>query len=453
MVCLHGNVNSQLGECVCHAGWSGALCAESAIPACLRHGERRGQASTPWRVCLDQRTLSCSCVQQCVRGGAFVTHMNKECVKRRKGSGEEAFRWRVGPNRSVTIRATGAMSKPALTRWDGLETCIAENPGSCCRHDGKCAQSPLSACFGNCSGHGECVHGACACADGFYGPGCAHRARDFSPAPAARDAALRIFVYDLPQLATVRRSWASDWDRQRLFATLQEAFMPALLADGGALTDDPRQADLFMAPAYATNMEGLSEYPAHLVETVAAAGPHWARSRGADHLWFCSADHCGNVLRGGGVGRGIVMAHYFTGDASRGVNLAPYLAGAAAAARATYAGFGDAWLAAQEESRRTLLFFAGNVPSGPYELGKGYSQGVRQALWKHHAATPAFTIVERTPDYVQEFQRARFCAAPLGEGWGIRLTWALAYGCIPVRPASAELAISCSRARSLLTRD
>eukprot|EP00965_Chrysotila_dentata_P182980 6042430-Pleurochrysis_carterae.AAC.4 len=59
-------------------------------------------------------------------------------------------------------------------------------------------------------------------------------------------------------------------------------------------------------------------------------------------------------------------------------------------------------------------------------------QGVRRRLWIHHAQTPNFKIVPGSKTYREDFQRSLFCAAPLGEGWGIRLTWAVAYGCIPV---------------------
>ena len=59
---------------------------------------------------------------------------------------------------------------------------------------------------------------------------------------------------------------------------------------------------------------------------------------------------------------------------------------------------------------------------------------MRQALWplRDH---PGFKLVASSKTYTQDYRRARFCAAPLGEGWGIRLSWAVASGCIPVDPA------------------
>jgi len=34
--------------------------------------------------------------------------------------------------------------------------------------------------------------------------------------------------------------------------------------------------------------------------------------------------------------------------------------------------------------------------------------------------------------YIQELQRSKFCMAPYGHGWGIRLQHAILHGCVPV---------------------
>jgi hypothetical protein len=42
-------------------------------------------------------------------------------------------------------------------------------------------------------------------------------------------------------------------------------------------------------------------------------------------------------------------------------------------------------------------------------------------------------VAEGTVDnYLEELRRARFCLAPYGAGWGIRLSLSMAYGCVPV---------------------
>ena len=65
-----------------------------------------------------------------------------------------------------------------------------------------------------------------------------------------------------------------------------------------------------------------------------------------------------------------------------------------------------------------------------------YSQGVRLALFSHHAnRTAGFCLTGRAPD--EYFLRSRFCLAPSGEGFGNRLMLAMAAGCVPliIQPA------------------
>lgn len=169
-----------------------------------------------------------------------------------------------------------------------------------------------------------------------------------------------------------------------------------------------------MVPAAATNMEALGEYYRHVLRHVRQRWPYWNASRGADHVWLCSADHGGGVLAAtAGVGDGLALAHYFKG-AMRPSHLvyAPLLHGATAVAQHAYAGFGRRGWHAAEDARRSLrLFFAGNFAlSDPF-----YSEGVRQAL---HALrnTSGFKIVDRSATYANDYRNSRFCAAPLGEG-------------------------------------
>ena len=92
VACANGVFNPTLHTCVCRYGWGGDACDVYELSACSRHDERRRRSpSSPWRVCADQRVLSCACVQQCVRHGAFVGHMRRECEKR--SSQDEAFGW------------------------------------------------------------------------------------------------------------------------------------------------------------------------------------------------------------------------------------------------------------------------------------------------------------------------------------------------------------------------
>ncbi|GFR49822.1 hypothetical protein Agub_g11762 [Astrephomene gubernaculifera] len=88
--------------------------------------------------------------------------------------------------------------------------------------------------------------------------------------------------------------------------------------------------------------------------------------------------------------------------------------------------------------RNTTLFFGGYSKKDMW-----YSQGVRQALHKMFGsggkydpagpnARPDFLVTQPHPDAPTEMQRAKFCLAPMGAGWGIRLTEAMVCGCVPV---------------------
>jgi hypothetical protein len=64
-----------------------------------------------------------------------------------------------------------------------------------------------------------------------------------------------------------------------------------------------------------------------------------------------------------------------------------------------------------------------------------YSFGVRQAIWQR--VTPLndtrVTYVEGgVPDYAAQMRRHKYCLAPAGHGWGIRLSQYMLNGCVPV---------------------
>jgi hypothetical protein len=86
-----------------------------------------------------------------------------------------------------------------------------------------------------------------------------------------------------------------------------------------------------------------------------------------------------------------------------------------------------------EPPRTTLLFFAGSTKV-TWRNDPRYSQGVRQYLFKRYGngSVPDVVMVEKVPDMAASMRASKFCLAPLGIGWGIRLSHAMASGCIPV---------------------
>ncbi|GFR40151.1 hypothetical protein Agub_g707, partial [Astrephomene gubernaculifera] len=89
-------------------------------------------------------------------------------------------------------------------------------------------------------------------------------------------------------------------------------------------------------------------------------------------------------------------------------------------------------------ARTTTLFFGGY--SKP---DMTYSQGVRQALNKMFGpggkydpqspnARKDIVIMGPPPNTFTELMKSKFCLAPMGGGWGIRLSKAMLLGCVPV---------------------
>lgn len=86
--------------------------------------------------------------------------------------------------------------------------------------------------------------------------------------------------------------------------------------------------------------------------------------------------------------------------------------------------------------RKTTLFFIGTR----VQVGSpGYSGGVRDLVFHHHAEEPTFNLVDLkqrlTAGNAQQsvhYLTSKFCLAPSGAGWGIRTVIAMFYGCIPV---------------------
>lgn len=128
--------------------------------------------------------------------------------------------------------------------------------------------------------------------------------------------------------------------------------------------------------------------------------------------------------------------------------------GAAGAARSTTApvgaahntagvdGTSGAAAAAGRRAWRCELFFAGAMRAeqkaaksswcddGARGGVRCYSQGVRAAVYAHHANRSRFCIANRLPS--EYATQARFCLAPSGEGFGDRLSASILAGCVPL---------------------
>jgi len=479
--CGDGNFNPVLGACVCPIGRNGTACEVDALPACRSTTGGGGPAS-----CAVPRPQHCDCLAQCAASGAFAAHLHRYCFTRADGvalsdvppvsvgatfwewsddpAGEAAWR---PPTKQVPRRTALAVRFRDDLKHVPFELCDGRcsERGACvmpagraprraargsCRCDAhysgaRCDRHESPYCWNDCSGRGECIDGFCRCRPPFYGPACALGAADAAQAPGG----FRIHVYDLPPVVT--RRWRSASDDDPIFNTYH-SFMRALLASPALLSARPEDAALLLAPAFATNMEGLVQYYAHMQRYIEGRHPElWRRRGGRDHVWWgsgdgagCDFNHAGQLAR---LRQSIFVAHYFKfnttstscGDATKDVAVPPHVP---AVHSADFLRRGEAAAAA----RPTLFFFAGNVPESG-EPGfdarddkrladEAYSEGVRQLVWKHVRRAPGFKVVARSPTYMADWGESKFCLAPQGVGWGVRLLWAVGGGCVPVLASS-----------------
>ena len=475
-----GSWNPVYERCVCPIGRSGRSCEVAALQAC------RLRNNSTVVSCQVRRPLHCECISQCVASGAFEAHLYPICFTRElsrnlsdlpshrlaaTASAVQFFRWRE--KRRVEVQAALQHEFQPRLRHVPHRNCPqrCSERGAClasddvrpfCQCDSHrlgraCERSSSPTCYNDCSGRGTCVDGFCRCRPPHFGPGCAYTSTMTGAAATGGrghpSSGLRIHVYDFDHIVLSRVSYGSDPDP--IFNTYH-TFTAMLLADPSRLTPSPEDADLLLVPAYGTNMERLMEYYEHAQRSVARLFPRaWRRHRGRDHVWFTTGDGGGcDLNRLPATRNGIILAHYLKlnkttqaaggsgssqvcGGLGKDIALPPHVPPVAA----------EAFLASgltPMSQRRLAFFFAGNVPdkhlvdsaADDALAAEAYSEGVRQLVWKHHRLRSGFRVVERSPTYAADWARARFCLAPLGVGWGVRLLWAIEGGCVPVLASS-----------------
>lgn len=234
-------------------------------------------------------------------------------------------------------------------------------------------------------------------------------------------------------------------------------FLHRLLEDATHRVASPEDADLFIVPTFAWNHAGPHGGPVILerIELLVAflkstppASTYWARRGGADFVIWANGD-LGACTLPAHLRSFVVAAEYGhtdlrrrNGDAPevqpcmtglRGV-VVPTTAPAVPllAAERTY-GNGSA-----VRARDTLLFFSGTVIDD-----RSYSQHVRWEvlqLWANVSDSYVRDSKHLPPgeapmgeDVMLERMRgSRFCLAPSGHGFGVRITFSMLTGCVPV---------------------
>jgi len=208
-----------------------------------------------------------------------------------------------------------------------------------------------------------------------------------------------------------------------------------------------------MTFAHSSNTGDSVEHSRRAIEHVRTTWPFFNRTAGADHfLWLTgdrgacawpgeSAPALANVIkvvhwgwhrpgRGGAMPAGwgaLPNQRWGCFRPSRDIVAAPYWLGQGRVARGTW----EVGPFNTSEIPPRLLFFAGGVRRDQPD----YSNGVRQEFHSLFGAGqhPDVTIHEGPiAGYVEHIRSSRFCLAPSGYGWGIRLSQLMAQGCVPV---------------------
>lgn len=301
-------------------------------------------------------------------------------------------------------------------------------------------------CIRNCSNRGTCSRGFCHCHPGYFGLDCG-RSKAFSGnAGSVKSVSkLKIYAYELPShiVDPYKPLWLSS------HYTAFEQFMQSFYGDWGVRTENPHEANLYYVPAltyyYSSNLEDPVNHIRSVVDHIRTRYPFWNITSGRDHiLWVPTdrgacwpspldkdLDHFIRIVHFGYAGhdkritKGQLKRWYSCFNPLRDIVAPPYWAHQGEVANATFQSF-DPDLVPPK-----LLFFSGSVRQSSPE----YSGGVRQALYEMYGQhqDPDVDFLEGNQvDYQAVMKSYKFCLAPYGHGWGIRLSEVVLHGCVPV---------------------
>lgn len=293
-----------------------------------------------------------------------------------------------------------------------------------------------------------------------------------------------IYVYELPARMNVLALKAEfDWRVQRPHKKfdyrMPQVWHETLLASPHR-TSLAEEADFFYVPTWDFHGSwGNPEvyYRAH--QYVSQLWPHWNASGGADHLWALARDAAacatpwGSLLEelrsstllsnwGGVTGlSGEVEERCFAGG--RDVSVPGTLKESTVQRSPWLLDDGDGALRRQLGARTTQLYFFGalcwktetRVHTMPQLAAKcktsyeqpgflrKYSFGLRYEIFRRHRDAPGFRLIatDYTPsisaagarhEIDSEILSSKFCLAPAGTGWGMRVFHVMVLGCVPV---------------------
>ncbi|MEW5298057.1 MAG: hypothetical protein WDW36_001219 [Sanguina aurantia] len=381
----------------------------------------------------------------------------------------EVVRWEEGAvTRDLWGRTETALPPSKCpASCSGRGSCVRDQRGAeavhCVCQKGFAGQTCETAtdvlCTNRCSGRGACSQGFCHCSPPWFGAGCT-RSLAFPPRENAATSRLklRIYMYELP--ANIAFPIALD-DNLEDFTGAYLAYMALkdqLVTDDVVRTEDPSEANLFYVPAqvyaYSSNVGSMIPHVQNVIRYINTTYPYWNKHQGRDHVMFISTDkggcyapaesrnmikltHFGFHARASDDPHGVKPLPLDSAEGcfnpERDVLMPPLHTNGAEAAVRVYADI----VAAQgvDPGRTTLLLFSGSIR----EKDPHYSGGSRQALLHLLTALrgdPSVSDVIYQEGSVEHYETklrsSKFCFAPYGSGYGMRLSTAMMHGCIPV---------------------
>lgn len=218
------------------------------------------------------------------------------------------------------------------------------------------------------------------------------------------------------------------------------------------LTHNPYEAHLFFIPAFTyafTSNTGQADFHVtRVIQHVKQYHPFWNASGGRDHMIWTPGDRSSCSLKSHDAQSLIKLTHfgYFDNDAHgkhstfladvnpkwgcyhplRDVVMPPRVDLAGVTARDTY----DPGRV--KDPRTTLMFFAGAIRPDDKEYGGGARILLTEWMSKWKEGHGIELVEGSVPDYDERLRRSKFCLAPYGRGWGIRIVSAMVTGCVPV---------------------
>ncbi|KAL4444666.1 hypothetical protein ABPG77_002483 [Micractinium sp. CCAP 211/92] len=278
-----------------------------------------------------------------------------------------------------------------------------EDRGAFCMCDrgfaGEACEAAANSCYKGCNGRGTCRDGFCHCQPPYFSIGCTRKnvyPVDFSrPSPVN----FKIYMYELDSRVAfekARHPGGGTYDPHYLAYSL---FLDQFL-ESKVRTEDPSEASLFFLPAFNMAYTGPAAYVYHFIPlSKFVTRRKWCM--------FAREYGCIHPLRDV-----IAVPHQARDDA-----FVDAIAGMSV----------DDVL----KSKTRLFSFVG----GTRHFDPEYSGLTRQLL---HNLTQAWNdadfefVVGGVPNYPAHLRRTKFCLAPYGHGWGIRLVQAMLTGCVPV---------------------